>query len=63
MANLVPGDTVFFANTYMPGLSHVGIYIGGGRFIHAVDESRGVGINGLGEAYWSSRYIGAARLF
>ena len=62
MANLVPGDTVFFANTYMPGLSHVGIYIGGGRFIHAVDESRGVGINGLGEAYWSSRYIGAARL-
>jgi cell wall-associated NlpC family hydrolase len=63
MANLVPGDTVFFANTYMPGLSHVGIYIGGGRFVHAVDESRGVGISGLGEAYWSSRYIGAARLF
>ena len=63
MANLVPGDTVFFANTYMAGLSHVGIYIGGGRFVHAVDESRGVGISGLGEAYWSSRYIGAARLF
>jgi cell wall-associated NlpC family hydrolase len=60
---LQPGDTVFFANTYMPGLSHAGIYVGGGRFVHAIDESRGVGLSSLSEGYWSSRYIGASRLY
>ena len=60
--NLQPGDTVFFANTYMPGLSHAGIYLGGGRFVHAIDESRGVGVSGMGEAYWASRYVGATRI-
>jgi cell wall-associated NlpC family hydrolase/nucleoid-associated protein YgaU len=61
--NLQPGDTVFFANTYMPGLSHAGIYVGGGRFVHAIDESRGVGVSSLSEGYWSSRYVGASRLW
>jgi len=60
--NLQPGDTVFFANTYMPGLSHAGIYIGGGSFVHAIDESQGVGISSLNGGYWAGRYIGASRL-
>ena len=60
-ANLLPGDIVFFVNTYEPGLSHDGIYIGGGRFINAVDYGIGVAVRSLSDPYWSSRYFGATR--
>lgn len=60
-ADLQAGDIVFFDNTYKPGLSHDGIYIGGGRFISAADYGIGVVVSNLDDAYWSSRYDGAAR--
>jgi cell wall-associated NlpC family hydrolase len=63
MDDLLPGDTVFFANTYEPGLSHVGIYIGGGQFVHASDETTGVIVTNLHSAYWSAHYAGATRLW
>lgn len=59
---LQPGDFVFFQNTYRPGLSHVGIYAGDDRFIHAASERLGVIVSSLGDPYWSSRYIGATRV-
>lgn len=59
--NLQAGDLVFFVNTYMPGLSHVGIYIGGARFIHAGSERTGVTVSSLNDAYWAPRYYGASR--
>jgi LysM repeat protein len=61
-SELLPGDMVFFQNTYMAGLSHNGIYIGNGQFIHAVDEKSGVKVSSLSESYWAGRWFGATRL-
>lgn len=60
-AALQPGDIVFFVNTYRRGISHVGIYIGGGDVVQALTPGRGVGVASLNERYWSSRYYGAIR--
>ncbi len=60
-ADLQPGDMVFFSNTYKRGLSHAGIYIGNGKFVHAENESTGVMVSSLSTPYYSSRYTGATR--
>ncbi len=59
-ANLKAGDLVFF-ETYEPGPSHSGIYIGDGKFISAT-SSRGVAVADLDTGYWGERYIGAKRV-
>lgn len=59
--DLKTGDIVFF-NTSGSGVSHDGIYIGAGKFIHS-STSKGVMISAIDDpAYWGSRYIGARRV-
>jgi cell wall-associated NlpC family hydrolase len=54
---LAPGDLVFF-----DGLGHVGIYIGGGQFVHAPHTGDVVKISSLYESWYASNYVGARRL-
>ena len=59
---LKPGDLVFF-NTLRRAFSHVGIYLGDNRFIHASSSSSGdVMVSDLTQKYWSTRFNGARRL-
>jgi cell wall-associated NlpC family hydrolase len=58
---LQPGDVLVFANTYRRGLSHAGIYVGDGHFVHAADERHGVIVSSLSDGYWASRLAGASR--
>ncbi len=57
---LRPGDLVFF-NTLRHAFSHVGIYIGEGRFIHAPRKGGEVRIEDMRAAYWAKRFNGARR--
>jgi cell wall-associated NlpC family hydrolase len=60
-SNLRPGDILFFSNTYKRGLSHAGIYIGNGKFVHAENESTGVAVSALWSSYWAAHYTTAVR--
>ena len=60
-ADLSPGDLVFF-RTYAKYPSHVGIYLGDNRFVHASSRERKVTVESLDTPYYMKRYIGAKRL-
>jgi cell wall-associated NlpC family hydrolase len=59
---LRPGDLVFFRDTYKRGISHVGIFVGDGHFIHAAGRRQGVIVSELSRPYYRLRYAGARRL-
>ncbi|NNM81785.1 MAG: C40 family peptidase [Burkholderiales bacterium] len=59
---LKPGDLVFFNTLHRP-YSHVGIYIGKGRFVHAPGTNGKIRISHLDSGYFSRRYEGAGTLF
>ncbi|HEX5498563.1 MAG TPA: C40 family peptidase [Thermomicrobiales bacterium] len=56
------GDLVFFKDTDGNGLTHVGIYIGGGKFVHAENQKTGVVVTPLDSDYYTKHYAGARRL-
>ncbi|KPN97399.1 LysM peptidoglycan-binding domain-containing protein [Lysinibacillus sp. ZYM-1] len=57
--NPVPGDLVFFENTYKEGISHMGIYLGDNKFVHAGPD--GVEISDVTYSYWSSKLVAYKR--
>lgn len=57
--NPVPGDFVFFKNTYISTISHMGIYLGNNEFIHA--GSKGIEITNLDTKYWADRFVSFKR--
>jgi cell wall-associated NlpC family hydrolase len=61
LAELQAGDLVFYDTLQRP-YSHVGIYLGEGRFVHAPKSGAQVRIESLQSAYWSRRFNGARRI-
>jgi len=59
--NLKPGDLVFF-NTLKRQFSHVGIYLGDNRFVHAPRKGRRIEVVKITDKYWSSRFNGGRRM-
>ncbi len=60
---LQKGDLVFFATRGRARVSHVGIYIGGDRFIHAPSKGKTIRIESLREKFYADRYVGAKKYF
>ena len=60
-ADLKPGDLVFF-NTMKRAFSHVGIYVGDGKFIHSPRTGSHVRVEDMRVAYWQTRFNGARRV-
>ena len=60
-SDLKPGDLVFF-NTMRRAFSHVGIYVGEGKFIHAPRSGATVRVEDMNESYWKRRFDGARRV-
>ena len=61
MDELKPGDLVFF-NTLRRSISHVGIYVGDGKFIHSPRSGQSVRVEDMRIAYWTQRFSGARRV-
>ncbi|MFC5526553.1 C40 family peptidase [Rhodanobacter ginsengisoli] len=60
-ADMKPGDLVFFHTHGRRRISHVGIYISNGRFIHSPTTGKSVEISSLDSGYWAKRFAGAKR--
>ena len=62
-SNPQPGDLVYFQNTYKPGPSHMGVYLGNGQFISAETTETGVRISSVSNSYWSKHLLGYTKAY
>lgn len=62
-SQLQPGDLIIINNESNTSIGHVGMYVGGGNFIHASSGSGKVIISPLSNAYYNARYVTARRIF
>ena len=60
---LQPGDLIIINNESNTSIGHVGMYVGGGNFIHASSGSGQIVISPLSNAYYNARYVTARRIF
>ena len=60
-ADMKPGDLVFFRTQGKHRVSHVGIYISNGRFIHSPSAGKAVEVASMNSGYWAKRFVGAKR--
>ncbi|WP_245807687.1 C40 family peptidase [Halobacillus massiliensis] len=60
MEDIQPGDVLFFSDTYRDGISHNGLYIGGGQFIHA-SRTQEVTTSYISADYWQEKFTGIKR--
>jgi len=56
------GDLILFANTYKHGVSHIGVYLKDGKFVHAASTRQGVRVDSLYTGYFAAKYWGARRI-
>jgi len=61
-SDISPGDLLFFATGGGGRISHVGLYIGGGRMVHSANSRCGVRITDINSSYWSPRFVTARRV-
>ena len=61
--NLLPGDLLIFSNTFRAGVSHTGLYLGNGKFIHASTSKTGVIISDLNSKHYTEKFSYGRRVF
>ncbi|MGE0115599.1 MAG: C40 family peptidase [Steroidobacteraceae bacterium] len=61
--DLLPGDLLFFKTTSSKYISHVGIYVGENRFVHAPQSGKLIELRTLDDEYYGSRLAGSGRLY
>ncbi len=60
--NIQPGDIILFQNDWSDHVDHVGIYVGGGSYVHAATEERGVVIDSAEGSYFQNNVVGVRRI-